>query len=66
MFIILPSINIEGYNLEIKSRSLNVQGGGVGIYVKKGIRYNILKESSIFIDKVLESLFLEIHDQSSK
>jgi len=58
--------NIEGYNLEIKSRSSNVQGGGVGIYVKKGIRYNILKESSIFIDKVLESLFLEIHDESSK
>ena len=27
--------NIEGYNLEIKSRSKNTQGGGVGIYIKK-------------------------------
>ena len=27
--------NIDGYNLEIKSRSSNTQGGGVGIYIKK-------------------------------
>jgi len=42
----------EGYNLEIKSRSTNTQGGGVGIYIKKGLCYNVLQESSIFIDKV--------------
>jgi hypothetical protein len=57
---------IEGYNLEIKSRSKNTQGGGVGIYIKKGLRYNVLQESSIFIDKVFESLFIEVYDESSK
>jgi exonuclease III len=56
----------EGYNLEIKSRSTNTQGGGVGIYIKKGLRYNVLQESSIFIDKVFESLFIEVYDESSK
>jgi hypothetical protein len=58
--------NIDGYNLEIKSRSSNTQGGGVGIYIKKGLRYNILKECSIFIDKVFESLFIEVYDESCK
>jgi len=58
--------NIEGYNLEIKSRSKNTQGGGVGIYIKKGFRYRILQESSIFIDKVFESIFIEVFDESSK
>jgi exonuclease III len=38
----------------------NVQGGGVGIYIKKGIIYNKLPEKSIFIDQVFESLFIEL------
>ena len=37
-----PLIN---YNLiEFKCRHNNVQGGGVGLYFKKGVRFNILQE----------------------
>ena len=52
--------NLDNYNLELKSRSKNVQGGGVGLYIKKELRYKILKEKSIFVDKVFESIFAEI------
>jgi hypothetical protein len=43
--IVDPSLYaLENYELEIKSRSRNTQGGGVGIYIKKGINYKILNE----------------------
>jgi hypothetical protein len=38
----------------------------VGIYIKKGINYKILNEISTFIDKVVETLFIEISDGSRK
>ena len=64
--IIDPSLYaLRNYELEIKSRS-NVQGGGVGIYIKKGIIYKILKEISTFIDKVIETLFIEVTDGPHK
>ena len=56
-----PSLfKLKNYNLELMSRNKNVQGGGVGIYIKKGILYKKLTEKSVFIDKVFESLFIEI------
>jgi exonuclease III len=45
---------------DFKLRSHNVQGGGVGVYIKKGLRYNVLHDKSIFIDRVLESIFVEV------
>ena len=64
--IVDPSLYaLDNYELEIKSRE-NGQGGGVGIYIKKGISYKILKEISTFIDKVIETLFIEITDGNCK
>jgi len=42
--IIDPSLyDIDGYNFAFLSRSNNVQGGGVGIYVRKGVHFTVLK-----------------------
>ena len=53
--------HIPGYSpLIFKSRSNNVQGGGVGMYFKEKIRFNILHEKCIFIDRIFESIFAEV------
>jgi hypothetical protein len=51
---------------DFKLRSHNVQGGGVDVYIKKDFRYNVLHEKSIFIDRVLESIFVEVWISSHK
>ena len=44
---------MPNYNLiEYKCRCNNVQGGGVGFYFKKGVRFNILEDKCIFIDRI--------------
>ena len=35
-------------------------GGGVGFYLRNGISYKVNKENSVFIDKIFESLSLDI------
>jgi len=57
---------LDNYSLEILSRSNNVQGGGVGMYIKNGLRYKILKDVSLFTDKVYESLFVQITESKHK
>ena len=52
--------------LEYKCRRNNVQGGGVGLYFKKGIRFNILHNKCVFVDKVFESIFSEVWLPGSK
>lgn len=42
------------------------RGGGVGIYVKKDISVNLIKEKAIFVDKLFESIFLEINLPNTK
>ena len=57
---------IDGYQeLVFKSR-LNIQGGGVGFYIKDGIRFKVLEELSFFEDKVIETLFIEIYNGNEK
>ena len=52
---------LHNYNLiEFKCRRNNVQGGGVGLYFKNDVRYNILEEKCIFIDRIFESIFAEV------
>jgi endonuclease/exonuclease/phosphatase family metal-dependent hydrolase len=48
------------HNLVYKLRRNNVQGGGVGIFVKKNLKFKLLPEKSVFVDRVLESIFVEI------
>ena len=33
---------------------------GVGLYFKKGVRFNILQEKCIFVERIFESLFAEV------
>ncbi len=56
-----PSLSLPNYSpLKFKTRSDGVQGGGVGIYFKKHLSYNILEEKSIFVDRVIETIFAEV------
>ena len=59
--------SIDGYHpLIFKSRSGNAQGGGVGIYVKKSLNFSINEVLSIFVDRIFESLFIEVKFNSTK
>jgi Reverse transcriptase (RNA-dependent DNA polymerase)/Endonuclease/Exonuclease/phosphatase family len=53
--------SIAGYHpLLYKIRSNNVQGGGVGIYVKNVYNFTHLSAVSVFHDRLFESIFCEI------
>ena len=53
--------NIPGYHpLIYKCRRNEVQGGGVGIYIRDNLSYNLREDLSIFYDKILESLVVDI------
>lgn len=52
-------IQLKGYDFVYKCRSKS-NGGGIGIYVKKGIAFKEIKALTKFEEKILESLTLEI------
>ena len=52
-FFPLPNYNL----IEFKCRRNNVQGGGVGLFFKNGVRYNIL-EKNAFLSIVFLNQFL--------
>jgi hypothetical protein len=55
------SFSLPGFHpLEFKLRRNNVQGGGVGIYVKSNLKYTVLHDKSIFVDRIFESIFVEV------
>ena len=56
-----PSLfKIPNYQpIEINSRSL-ARGGGVGIYIKDGLPFANLSQHSIFVERIFESVFIEI------
>lgn len=47
---------IPGYTLKLKGRSATVTGGGVGYYVRKGLRVKVMEHPS----SALEQLWLEL------
>ena len=52
---------LNGYHpLVYTLRQNNVQGGGVGIYVKSKFTFSVLPEHSIFMDRILETMVIEI------
>jgi exonuclease III len=58
---------ITGYHKPLfRTRSNNVQGGGVAIYVKSCFTVNELPQYSVFIDKIIETIFVEIITPSKK
>jgi exonuclease III len=58
-------IAIPNYNFVYKKRA-KFRGGGVGCYIKKGIQFKIVERHSIFIEKIFESLVLEISINGKK
>ena len=52
------------HKLVFKSRADNAQGGGVGIYVKNSLKFKLLPDISVFIDKILETIFIEVEINS--
>jgi Reverse transcriptase (RNA-dependent DNA polymerase) len=55
------NFSLFGYHPLIYTlRRNNVQGGGVGIYVKNTYQFNVLTHVSIFQDRLFESIFCEI------
>ena len=61
------AFSINGYYPMIyKLRNNDVQGGGVGIFIKTGISYSIDTASTVFHDRVFETLIIEININNSK
>ena len=58
-------VNIPGYTMISNSRSL-AKGGGTAILVKEGLKYNTCKDLDIFIEKKVESVFVEILAKCNK
>jgi endonuclease/exonuclease/phosphatase family metal-dependent hydrolase len=59
--------SLPGYSkLEYKIRNNNVQGGGVGIYVRSHLSYSVSAIYSVFSDRLFESIFVEVTLQNSK
>ena len=55
------AFNLNGYHpLVFSLRHNNVQGGGVGIYIKTKFTFNLMPEYSIFVDRIFESIVVEI------
>jgi hypothetical protein len=55
------SLSLNQYKpIVYKTRSNNVQGGGVGFYFHNNVRFNVLEELSVFIDRIIETLFAEV------
>ena len=51
---------LKNYNFIAKTRKLS-NGGGVGFYVHKSLKFKEVKEMCIFDEKVIESLTIELH-----
>jgi hypothetical protein len=47
------------HNIVFKLRH-NTQGGGVGIYIKDHINFKVLDGLSVFVDRIFESIFIEV------
>ena len=59
-------LSLPGYQpLVFKSRS-NSKGGGVGFYVKEGIKFSRIDEFSIFHERVFESVCIEVEFSNRK
>ena len=58
-----PLINY--HPLETNTRQVS-RGGGVGIYVKENLSFKVLKNYSIFYERIFESLFVEITFENGK
>ena len=59
-FPVTVSFLLNGYQPIIQKQRKFAQGGGIGIYVKNGLKFKILESFSIFSERILETLSIEI------
>ena len=52
--------NLAGYNYISNYRRMNT-GGGLGMYIKQGMKYNKNSELSIMKEGIFESVFIDLH-----
>ena len=51
---------VANYHILETNLHSSAKGGGVGIYIKNHLEFNVLKQYSVFIERIFESLFFEI------
>ena len=62
-----PSLyQLDNYQIIESNTRENARGGGVGIFVKKDIVFNVLKQYSVFSERIFESLFIEITNDNNQ
>ena len=44
----------------------SARGGGVGIYIKENLSFKILSKFSIFVERIFESIFIEVSLANNK
>jgi hypothetical protein len=60
-YLLLP-----GFQSFVFKKRAGMRGGGVGIYIKKGINFKILSDCSPFENKIIETLTLQLTYPNSK
>jgi exonuclease III len=57
-------INIPGFQTFVFKNRANMRGGGVGFYIRNGLKYSVLEDLSPFEDKIFESLTIKLQYQN--
>lgn len=58
-------MKIKGYTFIFKQRT-NGTGGGVGIYIRDSIKFKLLPQFSIFIDRIIETISVELELENKR
>lgn len=62
----MPKFDINGFQpLIYKTRKFG-RGGGVGFFVRNGIKFKVIDELSFYIEKIFESLCIDLEYPSGK
>jgi hypothetical protein len=57
---------LPGYHPLVCTLRNSAQGGGVGIYVKSDFKFSLLHSKSIFIERIFETIIIEVNTGNSK
>jgi hypothetical protein len=57
---------LPGYHPLVCTLRNSAQGGGVGIYVKSCFKFSLLHSKSIFIERIFETILIEVVTDNSK
>ena len=52
--------DLPGYHPLVYNLRKNAQGGGVGIFIRSNLKFNVLHDKSIFSERLFESLLIEV------